>query len=232
MQIDREFIREYEIKTCIFEGAFKSKKNVVYKARCTKNDGNEKEVVVKVYKGWPNSSQKELGMLLALREKGLTVPEVYHAGKNTIIMEYLDGHNLLDIIYWREELAENINNHDCQANRRLIDDLFSWLHDFYKLAKEITGRSIIFGDINLRNFVIANEKLYGLDFEDYCEGQVEKDAGRFCAFVLTYNPAFTDWKWSFVQKTYEVLAKRFGCNELLVEEEMKKELAAIKKRRG
>ena len=71
-----------------------------------------------------------------------------------------------------------------------------------------------------------------MDFEDYCEGQPEKDAGRFCAFVLTYNPAFTNWKIGFVQEVYEVLVKRFDYGRLLIEQEMEKKLGAIKKRRG
>ncbi|MCL0069135.1 hypothetical protein M1N85_00220 [Dehalococcoidia bacterium] len=232
MQIDPEFIKRYDIETYILEERLNSKKNLVHKVRCMQSGGDEKIVIVKAYKDPTGSMQKELGMLLGLARKGLAVPEVYHVGENAIIMEYLAGSNLLDIIYLREELAKSGKGYDSQADWQLIGDVFYWLRGFYKLAKEVTGREIIFGDVNLRNFIMVNGKVYGLDFEDYCEGQPEKDAGRFCAFVLTYNPAFTDWKMGFIQKTYKVLVKSFGYNGLLVEQEMGEELGAIKKRRG
>ena len=232
MQVDREFMKRYDIETYVLEERLNSKKNLVHKVRCMQSGGAEQIVIVKEYKDPTSSMQKELGMLLGLARKGLTVPEVYHVSENAIIMEHLAGSNLLDIICQREELAKSAESYDSQADCQLIGDVFSWLHGFYKLAKEITGRDIIFGDVNLRNFIMVNGKVYGLDFEDYCEGQPEKDAGRFCAFVLTYNPAFTEWKMGFMRKTCKVLVKCFGYNGLLVEQEMRKELGAIKIRRG
>ncbi len=232
MLVNQGFIKKYSIKKYFVEEKFNSKKNAVYKVRCVQENGNEKMVVVKTYYNLQNNKQKELDMLLRLKEKELTVPRVYYTGKNNFIMAYIAGSNLLDVICQREKSAKNKNNYFYQSNRQLISDFFSWLNNFYKLAKEITGKNIIFEDINLRNFIILNDKIYGVDFEDYCEGERERDAGRFCAFVLTYNPIFTDWKTSFIQETLKILKEKFAYKEPIIKQEMEKELVAIKKRRS
>ncbi|MBT9159091.1 MAG: hypothetical protein AAGB97_06655 [Dehalococcoidia bacterium] len=231
MIVDQEFIEARAIKTYIVEEKFTSRKNNVYKISSVQHNGNKTRFVVKIYKGSPNNMQKELSLLQKLNEKGLTVPVVYYAGTNNFIMEYLAGPHLLTVICRQEEIATNKNAYIYRSNYQLIRSLFCWLNNFYALAKEIIGENIILEDINLRNFILKNDKIYGFDLEDYSTGEKERDAGRFGAFLLTYVPSFTVWKTDFVKEMFQVL-KEFNYNELLVRQEMEKEFTAINKRRG
>ena len=214
-------IKEYKIQE-----KFYSKKNDVYKIRCTFNDNTEKTCVLKIYKN--NSMDKETYMLSMLKEKKVNVPEIFHIGKKEIIMEYIEGKNLLDVI---TELELSSDEYIDKKTDDIIYGLCNWLDSFYKSSYRIFGRSIIFVDVNLRNFILS-DKMYGVDFEDCKEGHKETDAGRICAFILTYTPMFTDWKKEFVRKSIHVMTEEFGYNKDLVFQEMNIELEEISKRRG
>jgi tRNA A-37 threonylcarbamoyl transferase component Bud32 len=214
----------------VVENKFKSKKNEVYGIKCTEKNGEEKKYILKVYKTSAGQIEKEFKMLTKLREKGVSVPQVYYVGKDYLMMEYIKGYTLLEHHELNEQIANTKEKQVYQTSKYLIRELFQWLYKFYSAAEEFTGTKIIFKDINLRNFIVKDQ-IYGVDFEDCCQGDVEEDTGRLCAYILTYSPAFTCWKIEVVKEIYNISTKEYSQDGHRIIKEMEKELEEISKRR-
>ncbi len=92
------------------------------------------------------------------------------------------------------------------------------------------------GDMNLRNFILKNTfpggELYRIDFEDYKTGIIEEDLGSFCAFILSYCPAFTEWKVELARKFIISFKRNFCLDINNMKEEIKKNLSVLNLRRG
>ncbi len=90
--------------------------------------------------------------------------------------------------------------------------------------------------MNLRNFILENtfceDKLYRIDFEDYKTGIIEEDLGSFCAFILSYYPALTEWKVDLARKFIISFKQNFYVDINNMKKEIKKSLSALYLRRG
>ena len=60
----------------------------------------------------------------------------------------------------------------------------------------------------------------------------EMDGGKFCAYLLTYRPIFTEWKIELTIMSIEVMTKEFNYNYDMLKGALKKELKEIEKRRN
>ena len=71
------------------------------------------------------------------------------------------------------------------------------MYHFYKIffSPGVSGR--ILYDVNLRNFLLNHKGIVKVDFEDCRRGTMEGDIGKMAAFILTYDPIFTDFKKDF-----------------------------------
>jgi len=228
-----------KIKNYIINEKFYSKKNLVYKITVFltspldlkfKTYSNSQYIfekskiinaVLKRYnKNRVHVKGKEVSILTKLKEAKCNVPMIYLVNEDTIFMEYLEGKTLLNVI----EEMEDSNLNSIQVLR----NLYLWICDFYASL----GGDIIFGDVNLRNFILNNEKIYGIDFEDCRIGKKEEDMGKLCAYFLTYNPSFTDWKIKNVKDFFMMLINEFGFNQEELLREIEKELVAMERRRN
>ena len=175
--------------------------------------------------------EKEWLMLEELKKRGLNVPGVLFKSKEKIILEYVNGLTLLEIL----EIAEKGNIKPPQFDNTIVYHafilLFRWLTDFYRFSHEITGKCTIFGDINFKNFIFSGHKIYGIDLENCRFGFKEEDGGRIIAYLMTYLPAFTDWKMKLAQDIYHLLVNEFQFIPSLLNKEYKKELNSIHLRR-
>ncbi|MFA7462749.1 MAG: hypothetical protein WCY59_06385, partial [Anaerovoracaceae bacterium] len=104
-------------------------------------------------------------------------PSLIEAGERRIVTEYVDGSLLFD------ELEAGLN--DPARQMQLFDLFFSWSEQFYRQ----TG--LILGDSNFRNFILDNDRLYGVDFETCRPGCPAEDAVWQVAMLATLKPAFT-----------------------------------------
>lgn len=224
-------IKENEIDSYKIKEKFKSRKNEVYYVNLKKTDKQVIPCVLKKYITSRENKSKETFLLKVLRENGLNVPKVYFEGSNHILLQYIDGETLLDILVNLEN--QQNDNIDFENNYKLLYKLFEWLENLYSISNKALGKAYIFEDINFRNFIINGDKIYGVDFEDcHCKGYKERDGGRICAFLITYDPAFTQWKVAVTKQAIEIMTKEFGYNRRLLKEEVEKEFLAIEKRRG
>ena len=204
---------------------FYSKRNEVYLVEDT-NDSVGENLVLKIFKGRQKEKRKgiEKNFLKDLSKSSLFVPELLLNGKDYLLMEYIKGATLLDILIQNEESGSWDEGPFLMA----IDFIYKYcLHTLQSM-----GRGYILKDINLRNFIYKRDELYRIDFEDCIPGYVEEDLGKLFAFILTYDPVFTDWKISRVKNLFKYLSDEYAADIDIVRSEMKKELISIENRRG
>ncbi len=228
MRIPEKFYEMYNVQSIQIQEKFYSKKNDVIWIKTYDEKGQRKDVVVKQYKQSNWSCNKEEDILKHLKEAGLAVPEVYFKSNNLIIMEHIQGEVLLDTILRQEN---NMTEGPRAYPNQIVWELTHWLSNFYKIMKKWSKRDYVKGDMNLRNFIYG-DKLYGIDFENSRTGYMEKDVGKLSAFILTYNPEFTQYRINFTNELIMSLREVLPLNEELAIQEMRLELNEISKRRN
>lgn len=147
-------------------------------------------VVIKKYPSY-GIAAFEKHMLNKLKSFGLKVPKVIAAEALEIRMEYIKGQTLLERIENME--AENVGS---EQQYLLSNMLSEWFLKYYQ-AVDHSHTAILRGDVNCRNFIVNDIGIWGIDFEETTTGEKEMDIGRLIAFILTYKPSFTAWKYEF-----------------------------------
>ncbi|NQT65814.1 MAG: phosphotransferase [FCB group bacterium] len=109
-------------------------------------------------------------------------------GKNTLILEYIDGIPIMDLE---------------QPNFAKITELFINLHSLESKG----SKSICHFDNNPKNYLFSNGKYYMLDFSDWIYDYPETDLIHFLLFwASTYN--FDKFKYAFEQVVNTYRSKR------------------------
>ncbi|MDY0236281.1 MAG: RIO1 family regulatory kinase/ATPase [Gudongella sp.] len=200
------------------EIALTSKKNKVY--RIVEVDNT---YILKTLRD-TKSYDKELEVLKLLNDKGLLVPKILNVNKYSITLEDLGEVTLLSIY-------EKLENNNDKNYQHIIESLLSWLDNFYKVAEDYYRRECVLSDMNFRNFIVKNNRIYRIDFEEVGFGKKEADVGKLLAFGLTYNPEHTEWKKQF-EKAFVVEIQKRGLYDMeSVIAEKNLELERIKERR-
>lgn len=195
-----------------------SKKNQVYRII---EDG--KRYIEKIFSD-TERMENEVQILKVLKKQGCNVPEILGICENRLLLEDLGEVTLLD---W----YESKENEDSTDYTEMIEKLSKWMKCFYSITHNYYNKSIILFDVNFRNFLVKDDEIYGIDFEESQFGNLETDAGKLAAFSMTYNPAMSEWKLSFVEEMVKVLSWELELKRELVMEEREKELIRIKSRR-
>ena len=221
------YSKKNRVLTCLYDGSGKSRKAV------EKTFANARGFSV------------EWDIVQAIKGANIRIPEVLNIDKEKarIIYAYIAGETLLSYLEkWEMEdeplknqlLAESEKAIHDPSYEMIIDSLCDWLIDFYGYIKKITGKSVILGDIHLRNFIYSpsNGGIYGLDFEDCRPGSPETDIARLCVFILTYDPPYTKVKIRTAGNLLLRLSKGLALDQTRLRSEMNRELAELKERRG
>lgn len=64
----------------------------------------------------------------------------------------------------------------------IVDSLCEWFDSFYRALQKSFHKKIVMKDVNLRNFIFREGKIYGIDFEEAGEGCPEEDFGKIAPF--------------------------------------------------
>lgn len=151
----------------------------------------------------------------------------YRENQKTLLLQYIKGATLLEKL----EEFEVINNSNAEmASANLIISLYNWIESFYNIDF-IKKDGLVLNDVNFRNFIVKDNKIYGIDFEDISEGDCKDSIGRIIAFYLTYSPCFTLFKNRVSKRVVDYLIRQKGFNEKKLTKNIKEELEIIKKRR-
>lgn len=213
MNIEQDVLAQLNITRCSVAQSFFSRRNSVYLMR-GKREGAEIKFVFKIYRA--GDIEKEYRYLSRLN--GINVPAVLARGERSLCLEYIKGDTLLERLEQCELGGEPFSGY--------IDALIRFLTSFYAA---LPGH--MYGDVNLRNFIVAEDGVYGVDLEEAGPGNTAVDIGRAAAFILTYDPAGTDYKKKAADYLAKAAALAFGLDRGDIEREKQKELEAMSARR-
>jgi tRNA A-37 threonylcarbamoyl transferase component Bud32 len=139
----------------------------------------------------------ETSVLKTAQEHQIPVPQIIGTTSDVLILEYISGPNLCDLI------TENPDPNYGQL-------LASWLAKYHTALRRNDAQTLIKGDTRIRNFLYHNDHLVGVDFEESHIGPYFEDLAVVCASILDTDPLFTKEKLqlcSVVVETYAPLHK-------------------------
>jgi tRNA A-37 threonylcarbamoyl transferase component Bud32 len=151
----------------------RSKKNIVFKIQISTKRGKIPELIAKLFV--TSGFERELEVLKRSQENALTVPQVIDAKEGVILMRFIEGNVLTDVV--NETFSTTA-----------IEQLAKWYYRFHDI------HSLIKGDPRLRNFIYHNRILYGIDFEESRPGDWMEDVGGVAASLLDTRPIFHEAK--------------------------------------
>ncbi len=162
---------------------FKSRKNRVFRIRTDSE--------VRVAKVYPRdnvaTAKAEFDLLTRCFEHHLPVPTPIELADDTIVMSYLEGPTV-------SEIADSLLTGGKVSQGRYdvtVDSLAKGLADWLASFHVAFDNELCRGDTILRNFVLSNGRVFGLDFEEAHEGDPILDLGELCANVLGMRPLFS-----------------------------------------
>ncbi len=168
---------------------FSSKRNKVFLCSIRGEKRAEYLILKQYLVGDP---EKEYQILEMLHKYGLNVPKPHFFNQEYLIMDYIPGRLLCDLIE--------------TTNQMCIEKIVGWFLAFHNEMKQ-KGLSYIKNDVNLRNFILFNNKFYGIDFEEVTVGEPAYDIGGLAAHILTNAPRFTEKKQRTVERIIETYCK-------------------------
>jgi len=254
-----EFIKAWNIRDYYSTGQLKSKKNQVFRIRIVEESGQENLLVLKKFRKSSNF-QKEVVLFSALVEERAPIPEVYYSKNDIIIMEYIEGRLLLETLCSKESgtfqqlgdaleklyrgLAKAFKSGKLKgiSGSQAFSDLNDTLANkndalFHRLECENSASdmtSLILGDMNLRNFIWQQDKnkIVRVDLESVKPGRIAEDLGQMLAFLISYDPPFSERKLKTGSSLCDYLANRLTVAREEIEKELRAELQIIGSRRG
>lgn len=146
----------------------RSKKNAVFDLILSPHE-TKKDIRIIAKAFVTGNYEMELDILSKCLEGGINVPRVIGASDGVILMTYIYGEPFVDRINRTFELKH-------------IEELARWYYDFHTL------QPLLKGDPRLRNFVINEDGLFGIDFEEAMSGHWIIDIGGIAASLLDTDP--------------------------------------------
>ena len=147
----------------------RSRKNVVLLIEVQVTPTTTSTFVAKLFV--TDAFEKELTILKKSASAGLCVPEVITSDEGVILLKYIPG----------ELLVDAINRTFSEAT---IDDLAEWYYNYHQI------HGLTKGDPRLRNFIVTQSGLCGLDFEEAASLHWMYDIAGVCASLLDTDPIF------------------------------------------
>jgi tRNA A-37 threonylcarbamoyl transferase component Bud32 len=157
-----------------------SRRNEVYKITgSTSSNSSPSSLVAKFYKQ-PGIAH-ETSILQEAHQHNLYVPTIIGSTAAVLALEYIDAPNLCDLITINPDLLF----------ARL---LATWLVKFHTTFTRENNQVLIKGDARIRNFLVQQDHLVGVDFEESHANSYHEDLAVACASILDTTPLFTHTK--------------------------------------
>lgn len=170
---------------------FRSRKNRVYRVTF---DGQM--LVAKVYPaGGEDRAAREYSILQKTGCRHVRVPRPVKCDGRALLMEYIESKTVTEII----------DSSSSDAEPTLLR-VIGWLSDFHHAH----GLQLCRGDCVLHNFLVAEEGVVGIDFEEAHEGDPIEDLGQVIASYLSMRPAFLESKFLTAERIASEYMTRSG----------------------
>lgn len=196
-----------------------SRRNTVFRSSICP-DGIQKSVVVKRCRSVPEA-EAEAKVLQMLREKKVFVPQVLGVNASSLLLEFIPGLLLSDIV-----------DGNAPVPRDWVPELAGWFASLHTKTRNPQGLSLRKNDSNLRNFICTQAGFCGFDFEEEIYDHPEKDIGECCAYLLTYDPMFSEAGKDRAQRLVQEYRRAvMDCDSRRVRDETLRSLEGISRRR-
>jgi tRNA A-37 threonylcarbamoyl transferase component Bud32 len=170
----------------------KSRKNIVVHLQIIQREqATPIDIVAKMF--IVDKFDIETKILRSSWEKSLTVPEVVEARNGVILMDYISGEPLVDLL-------------NRTFDPSLTDLLAEWYYNFHH------AHDMIKGDPRLRNFIHNNGRIYGVDYEESRPDHWILDIGGAAASLLDTDPIFDIRKqkmcWTLLETYLDIIDEK------------------------
>ena len=178
-----------------------SRRNEVYKITGAQPTQPTPNIIVTKLYHQPGIAH-ETSVLKTAQENQIPVPKIIGTTSDVLVLEYISGPNLCDLI------TENPNPNYGQL-------LASWLAKYHTTFQRNDNQTLIKGDTRIRNFLYHHDHLVGVDFEESHIGPYFKDLAVACASILDTYPMFTDEKLTLCSVVVETYASLHQLKDIL-----------------
>ncbi|MFW6196986.1 MAG: hypothetical protein ACOC5D_06610 [Thermoplasmatota archaeon] len=158
---------------------FESKKNTVKKIEFEDNF----YIVKKYDPEFTDRLSIEKDILKKCSEMSIPVPKIIESRDDMLILEYISGDNC-------KELYDGTDSDVVKKN--ILSNIAVWLSKFHR-SFEFKKRR---GDSILANFILTDDKVYGIDFEESEDCDSYRDVADMCTSLLRLRPEFTKERFS------------------------------------
>jgi tRNA A-37 threonylcarbamoyl transferase component Bud32 len=190
-------------RTFFIKKRFESKKNNVYLV--SEETKQEKNFVLKIYTDdFKGNLQVELSALQRMAELKMPVPEIIYSHKEAILLEYLPGKTIMellnDIIIDPDSI---LGKDDLEFLSNVFNELGNWFAELHARTLDKSQNALLKGDCTLKNFIynpnIPRSLIHAVDFEESIFGPPLLDFGALSAVVLTIKPTFSEQNFTFLK---------------------------------
>jgi tRNA A-37 threonylcarbamoyl transferase component Bud32 len=159
-----------------------SRRNLVYLIKGSSPlSKTPQQIVAKLY-NQPGIAH-ESHVLREVKNHQIPVPTVLGTTAEVMLLEYIDGENLCDLITIDPKTVYG-------------DLLAKWFFQYHTAFQREADLVLVKGDARIRNFVCVQSTLFGVDFEESYIGSFTWDLADVCASILDTHPIFTEEKLS------------------------------------
>ncbi len=195
-----------------------SRRNQVYLLNTVAGGNRPVKYLAKV--GIESRAAKESARLRELKALGINVPTVVWSNQQIIVMEYIDGILLADLM----------ENKELMMQKQWLKHLVVWLAGLHSI-QNVEQKVFCVPDLNLRNFIYTGRGIVGIDYEKTVWDRPERDLGGILAFILNSNPMFTPEKYEVIYQLLLMYREIREINLDMVEEYFFIEMEKAAKRR-
>jgi tRNA A-37 threonylcarbamoyl transferase component Bud32 len=194
---------EFWGRTFLIKKRFESKKNRVYLV--SEETQKDRYYVLKIYTDeFHDNLQVELSALERMAKLKIPAPEIIYSNKDAILLEYLPGKTIMELI--NDIIIEPdliLRNDDLEFLANVFKELGNWFAELHARTLNRSQIALLKGDCTLKNFIynpnIPGSIIFAVDFEESVSGPPLLDFGALSAAVLTIKPTFSQQNFAFLK---------------------------------
>lgn len=168
------------------------------------------------------AADKEAQILQVCKGTDLTAELQLQQG-TTLQMSCLKGISLLELLH-----RSDYDQSQIETMQKAIQALCRWLDAFESHTQNVLGKTVVLNNLHLNNFMMCDQRVVGVDFEEWHFGQPEENTAILLAYLESYGLR-TDGLTETMCRTVR-LCRRSVQWQLVENTRIQKQLAIAKRR--